>query len=351
VVLSPHVPDLSALEALLAVAHTGSMNAAAHEIGTSQQALSARIASLEARTGLPLVVRTTRGSTLTAPGRLLAQWATRVLEAAAELDAGLAALREDRRDRLRVSASLTIAEQLLPAWLVALRARALHAGTAPVEVFFTAGNSDAVLHQVRAGEADVGFIEGPTAPKDLRSRIIGHDELVTVVRPDHPWARRRSPVTARELAATALVSREEGSGTREALLAALADALGPDTHPVQPTLQLSTTAAVRAAVLAAAGPAVLSELAVRDDLATGRLRRVPVAGLDLRRSLRAVWQDTRQPPQGAVRDLIAHASSGLARVPGSATAANPGMPPHDAYEPVGNSAVTARAQPPPGPRP
>ncbi|MGH3416219.1 MAG: LysR family transcriptional regulator [Actinocrinis sp.] len=326
------MPDLPALDLLLTVARTGSMNAAAGEVGSSQQAVSARIASLEAQTGLPLVVRTNRGSTLTAQGLLLAQWAARLLEVAAELDAGLAALREDRRARLRVSASLTVAEQLLPGWLVALRAEGAHRGEPPVEVSFTAGNSDAVIYQVRQGDADLGFIEGPTAPRDLRSRIIGHDELVVIVRPDHPWARRSyaraahadararpedararepRPVTPEELAATPLVSREEGSGTREALRAALAKALGParlQEIAAPPTLELSTAAAVLGAVRAAAGPAVLSELAVRDDLTSGRLVRVPIADVDLRRSLRAVWRGTRQPPQGAVRDLIAHAA-------------------------------------------
>jgi DNA-binding transcriptional LysR family regulator len=134
-----------------------------------------------------------------------------------------------------------------------------------------------------------------------------------VVRPDHPWAARRKPVSAAELAATPLVSREEGSGTRYALAAALAAALnrppGGSNVPVPPVaLALSTTAAVRAAVLAGAGPAVLSELAVGEDLASHRLVRVAVAGLDLHRALRAIWTGGTIPPSGAARDLLAHVS-------------------------------------------
>lgn len=311
--LSTHMPDLAALELLLAVSRTGSLNAAARQVGLSQQAVSARISSLEAHTGLPLVQRTARGSTLTPSGLLLAQWGAQLVAVAEQVDAGIAALRQERRTRLRVSASLTIAEQLLPGWLADLRAEALRAARAPLDVAFTAGNSETVVRQVRAGEADVGFIEAPGVPRDLRSRVIGQDELVVVARPDHPWARRRSPVTARELADTALVSREEGSGTRDALLAALERTLGPGVRPAPPALQLSTAAAVRAAVLASAGPAVMSELAVRDDLAAGRLRRVVVGELDLRRPLRALWQGSRQPPPGAVRDLIARAARGARR--------------------------------------
>jgi DNA-binding transcriptional LysR family regulator len=78
---------------------------------------------------------------------------------------------------------------------------------------------------------------------------------------------------------------------------------------VAPALELSTTAAVRAAVLAGAAPAVLSALVVADDLATGRLRSVTVRDLDLGRSLRAIWIGARTPPAGPVRELIALATA------------------------------------------
>ena len=304
------MPELTALEVLLAVARTGSLGAAAREIGTSQQAVSARISSLEAQTGVPLVTRSRRGSSLTDNGVLVAQWASRLLELAAEFDEGLAGLRADRRSRLRVGASLTVAEHLLPGWLVALRQEAGRRGQPAVDFVFAAANSDAVIAQVRAGEVDLGFIEGPRAPAGLAHRIVGRDELVVVVRPDHPWGRRRSPLTPTELAGVSLVTRESGSGTRESFDAALAAALGPGRRPppTPPALELSTTAAVRAAVLAGAGPAVLSELAVSEDLAAGRLRRTQVSGLDLRRSLRAIWLGPRQPPAGPVRDLVALAA-------------------------------------------
>lgn len=306
--LSQRMPDLAALEVLLAVSNAGGLGAAARELGLSQQAVSSRIAALEARTGMPLVVRSKRGSTLTPGGVLVAQWASRLLDLAAELDEGLAALRADRRAKLRVGASLTIAEHLLPGWLVTLRAQSERAGQGPVEFVFTAANSDAVIAQVRAGEVDLGFIEGPKAPGDLAHRVIGHDELVLVVRPDHPWARRRRELGPAELAGVSLVAREAGSGTREAYVAALTRALGGDMVVAPPALELSTTVAVRVAVLAGAGPAVLSELAVGEDLAAGRLRRVRVDGLDLGRDLRAIWSGPQQPPAGPVRDLVALAA-------------------------------------------
>lgn len=296
------MPDLPALEALLAVAHEGSLNAASRQLGITQQAMSARITSAETRAGVALVTRTSRGSSLTPEGVVIAEWAGRLLAVASQLDAGLAAFRADKQTRLRVSASLTIAEQLLPGWLVSLQART-ERGQPLAEVMLIATNSETVAEQVRRGDADLGFVEGPGSPKGLRSRVIGSDQLVVVVRPDHAWATRREPLSPAELAATRMVSREEGSGTRSVLATAISAALhAPVAMPV--ALALSSTAAVRAAVLAGAGPAVLSELAVADDLAANRLTAIPVAGLSLRRSLRAIWTGGRLPPAGPARDLL-----------------------------------------------
>ncbi|WP_460869064.1 LysR family transcriptional regulator [Rhodococcus aerolatus] len=302
--LSPHVPDLAGLQLLLAVERTGSIGAAGAEAGISQQAASARVQAVEAQVGVPLLVRTPQGSRLTAAGALVARWALPVVDAARELDAGIGSLRSDRAAHLRVAASLTVAEHLAPRWFVALRARL---GT---EVSLVATNSDAVAAAVTAGEADVGFVEGPDAPAGLRARTVGHDQLLVVVDPDHPWATRTEPLTATELAATPLVAREAGSGTRRALARALADHLPTGTVLAPPAMELASAAAVRAAVAAGVAPGALSTLAVADDLALGRLVPVAVAGVDLHRVLRAVWRTGAEPPAGPARDLVAIARAG-----------------------------------------
>lgn len=296
--LSPRVPDLDSLELLLAVASTGSLGRAGERHGISQPAVSARIQRMEALVGLPLVQRGSRGSTLTAAGALLADWARDVLQAAAVLDAGIDSLRADREATLRVAASLTVAEHLLPGWLVALAMH--HPHTA---VSLQAVNSAEVARQVLAEQAHLGFVEGPSIPDGLHARVIGHDRLLVVVPPSHPWARRRRPLHGAELVATRLVHREASSGTRAALESALAGE-GPLASPL---LELSSTSAVRSAVSAGAGPAVLSSLAVRDDLAADRLVAVQVEGIDLRRSLRAVWCSGRTP-RGPAGDLLAIAA-------------------------------------------
>src|SRR6476469_3601383 len=300
-----HVPDLDSLQLLLEVADTGSLGRAAQRHGLSQPAVSARVQAMERLVGFPLLARSARGSTLTGAGALLADWARAVLQAAQVLDAGIDSLRADRAGRLRVAASQTVAEHLLPGWLVRLAAD--HPSTA---VTLDVGNSARVVAAVLDGQADLGFVEGPGLPDGLQDQVVGRDRLVVVVPRAPPWARRRAPVEAGELAATRLVQREATSGTRTSLELALAG-FAPLAVPL---LELSTSSSVRSAVAAGAGPAVLSDLAVRDDVASGRLVRVAVRGADLTRELRAVWPSGQRLARAGA-DLLGLIAGGAAQAP------------------------------------
>jgi molybdate transport repressor ModE-like protein len=303
VALSARMPELSALEVLSAIAKSGSLSAASREVGISQQAVSARLTSIESQIGVRLVTRTTRGTQLTSAGEVVAEWADQVLDVAQRVDTGLASLRAERRSQLKVAASQTVAEQLLPRWLVSFQAAAVRHGATAPEVSFNATDSEGAIAAVRDGHAELGFIETRGTLHGLRSRVIGRDELIVVVAPDHKWVRRSAPITVDELRQTPLVSRE--SGWR--LLLGDAEPLdGEQPSSAAHPLEFASAAAVRAAVLVGAGPAVMSRLAVGDDLAHGRLRAIPVAGLDLRRDLRAIWLGAQTPPAGAARDLLNH---------------------------------------------
>ncbi|MEU6816258.1 LysR family transcriptional regulator [Streptomyces sp. NPDC046860] len=289
--LAHRVPDLGALELLLAVARLGSLGSAARELGITQPAASSRLRSMERQLGVALVDRSPRGSRLTDAGALVTDWARQVVAAAEVFDAGAQALRARRDSRLRVAASMTIAEYLLPGWLLALRA-----GRPETAVSLLAGNSARVAELLLSGEADLGFVEGLTVPAGLDSAVIAHDRLTVVTAPTHPWARRPRPLGTAELAATPLILRERGSGTRQVLDAAIGG-------PARPLIELSSTTAVKAAAVGGAGPAVLSELAVGEELAARRLVGIPVEGVSLRRDLRAVWP-TGHRPTGPARDLL-----------------------------------------------
>lgn len=207
---------------------------------------------------------------------------------------------------------MTVAEHLLPRWLVTLRTQASPVSPAPT-VTLIATNSDGVIAQVRDHAIDLGFTEGPRVPADIRRRIIGTDQLVLVVSPQHPWASRRRPVTARALAAAQLVAREPGSGTRGFLEAALRDALGSAAEFAAPAMEFATATSVKEAVRANLGPAVLSSLAVDSDLREGRLIAIPMADLTLVRKLHAVWAGSARLPAGPARDLLTIAARSTSR--------------------------------------
>ncbi|MBQ0866431.1 LysR family transcriptional regulator [Streptomyces smyrnaeus] len=293
--LAHRVPDLGALELLLAVARLGSLGRAARETGVSQPAASGRIRSMERMLGVTLLERSPRGSRLTAAGALVTDWARRIVESAEAFDAGVGALRDRRDSRLTVAASMTIAEYLLPGWLIALRTE-----RPDTAVSLRAGNSAAVARMVLDAEADLGFVEGLGVPPGLDGTVIARDRLLVVAAPGHPWTRRREPVALAELARTGLVLREPGSGTRQVLDAALAEhgGLAP------PLLELASTTAVKAAAVSGAGPAVLSELAVGEELSARRLSEVAVDGPVPSRALRAVWPRGARPA-GPARRLLA----------------------------------------------
>ncbi|HEY8300672.1 MAG TPA: LysR family transcriptional regulator [Jatrophihabitans sp.] len=311
--LDQRLPRLGDLELLEAAARLGSLSAAAREFGLTQQAVSLRIRAVERQLGVSVLTRSPSGCGLTQAGRLVTAWSATLLRDADQFSAALASLPAGRSRRLRVAASLSVAEHLVPGWLVTLNEQQSAAGAPATRVELAALSTPAVLERVRSGHADIGFIEGPQSASGLRTRTFAHDELVIVVAPGHPWARRRAPVPVTLLASTPLVHREPGSGARQAFDDALAAALPAAAGVAEPALVVTTPAASRAAVLAGVGPSAVPARAVADDLALRRLVAVPVAGLDLHRALRAVWAGDTRLPAGPARDLLAIATQGRRR--------------------------------------
>ncbi|EMD28680.1 LysR family transcriptional regulator [Amycolatopsis azurea] len=279
-------PDLDSLRLLVLVDELGSIGQAAASLGIAQPSASKRLSTVERRLGLVLVDRTRRGSALTPDGRVIAGWASRVLSELDGLLDGAEALRTQHEAQLRVAASMTLAEYLVPGWIGELKR-----GDPGLYLGLEVTNSDQAAELAREGKVDLGFVESPGPLPGLSTRRVATDRLVLVVPVNHPWARKRRPVTAAELAITPLVVREPGSGTRETVDAALRKA---GVGPAKPLLELGSASAVGNAVIAGAGPAVISELAIVRDVAESRLVPVAVEGVDFGRELRAVWPAGRR---------------------------------------------------------
>jgi molybdate transport repressor ModE-like protein len=286
---------LGALELLDAVEAHGSLSGAARALGLAQPSVSTGLRRLERQTGLTLVSRAASGTRLTPSGTALLGRARDVLAASDALEREVHALRSAEQGRVQVAASLSVAEYLVPGWLASRPA-----GAAVVDL--VVANSRDVMDAVLHGRADLGFVEGPGVADGLHARSVGDDELLVVVAPGHPWARRTRPVRAAELSTAPLAVREAGSGTR----AVLEQALVAAGHPLAGSpAQLGSTSAVKNVVRGGGAAAVLSRLTVADELGRGDLVAVPVAGVDLTRTLRMVWARSRRPAPAA-RELAAH---------------------------------------------
>ncbi len=278
---SRDVPDLVSLDLLCCVVSLGSLSRAAAERGMSQPSATARLRRLEHDLGVTLLERSPTGSRPTVEGARIASLAEPIIEGARQLVSSARAMRPHEVAGLRIAASFTIAEYLMADWFGRMPP------AFPAAIGLDVVNSTDVLIRVRDERATVGFIESPGDVGGLMSQDVGGDELVCVVGDRHPWARRRGPLPAATLAATPLILRERGSGTRDALTAALRRAGLGDPRSA---MELGSTEAVKAAVAAGSGPAVVSRLAVA---ANPKLVIVTVSGLDLSRRFRAVWLPNR----------------------------------------------------------
>ncbi|MDP9092228.1 MAG: LysR family transcriptional regulator [Actinomycetota bacterium] len=285
--------DLDALRILTLIADSGSISAAARKEQISQPSASKRIRLLERQLHLELLERRTQGSVLTAHGLLVTQWSRGVVDAVDQLVTGSRAL-ASVGERMCIAASQTIAEYLVPSWLSQFHRKA---GRPAVKL--KVANSQEVITAVRCRAAELGFVETPYVPADLSSRRVATDQLALVVSPLHPLVRRRRALSPRDLAAMPLVSREGGSGTRESLRRALGQEMA------EPEIELESNSAIKILVASGEYAAVLSELVVDAELRDGRLVRIPVRDLDLRRALRAVWRRESTPdgPSAEFLDL------------------------------------------------
>lgn len=300
-----HTPSVVELRFFEAASRTGSFSAAARELGVTQQAVSSRVRGLERLLGLHLAERSPAGIVATTEGRRILDSAADMLTAAQRLDRTIAELRHEPSLRsLRVGASQTISAHLLPGWLLELRLARAQSWPAMNEVALHTENSARIIALVRDGTLDLGFIETPRLPRNLGCSLVATDRLIVAVCPSHVWADREA-LSPDEICNTPLVTRELGSGTREAFEDFLTGSL--QLYPAAPLLALGTEAAVRSAVTQGVGPAVLSEHTVRDDVRLGRINAVPLDP-PITRPFSAIWRGSRRDLAGAARQLVSIAA-------------------------------------------
>jgi DNA-binding transcriptional LysR family regulator len=146
---------------------------------------------------------------------MLLKYAGKIEKLEAATLAALAPFSEGQRGELRIGASLTIAQYILPHLLGAFQQQ--HPQVRPV---VTTCNTEQVLEALVAHQVSVGFIEGPTMRRDVRTEVFLEDEIVLMVPPAHEWSERGF-IDPEELMQERLLMRERGSGTRRVVEMAL----------------------------------------------------------------------------------------------------------------------------------
>jgi DNA-binding transcriptional LysR family regulator len=259
---------LRQLHIFAAIADAGSTTAAGLRVGLSQSATSAALNELEGLLGVQLFDRIGKRLLLNDNGRCLLPQARALLDGAQDIESqfGLGA-GESGRDgmatRLRIGASTTIGNYLLPA-LVARYLKAWPACGIDVQI----GNTREVAGWVSRLEVDLGLIEGPCREAELRVVPWREDNLVIVCAPAHPLAQEAGRrVTLKALRQTRWLLREPGSGTRESVEQALLSHL----HHFEGEMLPGSTEAIKQAAAEGLGLACLSHCAVEDLLTLNRL--------------------------------------------------------------------------------
>ncbi len=295
---------LEQLRVFVAVAEREHVTRAGAFLNLTQSAVSAAIAALEQEFGLKLFHRVGRGISLTEAGKFFLIEARGILGRAESTRTAMAELSGLERGRLSIHASQTISSYFLPGFLVRF-----HAKYPGVELRVSVGNTSQVVSAVTNGEAELGFVEGPVNDPHLAVEIVGSDQMIIVVAPNHAWAAK--PVlTTEDLAAGNWVLREDGSGTRAVFADALA-ALGVDPGRLRVEIALPSNEAVRMAVEQGAGAAALSSLVCAEGVKVGRLVQVKA---DLpRRHFHAIQHvdHYRSRSVAALLSLIAEGSGGV----------------------------------------
>lgn len=255
---------LEQLRIFIEVAAREHLTRASEILHLTPSAVSSAIRNLEERYGATLFNRIGRRIELTADGRLFLEEARATLARAQSAERMLSEMGGGTRGVLTIHASQTIASYWLPPHLARF-----HAAHPMIDIRLTLGNTESVTDATQKGLADIGLVEGTVQAPALSITRVGHDQLILVMRPEHPWSNTES-LSWDRLFEGQWIAREQGSGTRSVFEDALS-ARGYDPARLNIALQLPSNEAICSAVRSGDYVTVLSELVAMPHLAAGTL--------------------------------------------------------------------------------
>jgi len=299
--------DISQLEVFLAVAREGSFSRAADKLYRTQSAVSQAIRKLEVEIGEALFDRSSRDGLLTDAGRVLQEYAERLLNLRDNAKEALSELRELQKGRLVVSANEFTALYLLR---VLAEFGRLHPA---IRIMVQRSLGSQIPDDVLRHKCEFGVLTYDPQDPELASVVVYSDELIFVVPPQHPLARE-SRVSIRQLGAESFVAHIVSSPYREKVI----QAFKKYKTPLHMGVELPTLQAIKRFVAMGNGVAFLPEISVEDEIARGDLIRIPVQELNVHRKLRLIYRKSATLSHAGqaflkIAESVAHAQGGRYR--------------------------------------
>lgn len=271
--------ELSQLEVFLAVARERRFSRAAEKLYRTQSAVSQTIHKLEQELGEALFDRSSRDGVLTDAGKVLYEYAEKLVNLRAEAAESLGELRELQKGKLVIAANEFTALYLLR---VLAEFRRLHP---MIKITVERALGSRIPDEVLRYNVEFGVLSYEPQEPALHSVVVYLDELVFVVPPKHPLASA-AEISIRQLGAESFVAHIVSSPYREKVIQLF------KTHktPLHMDLQLPTLQAIKQFVALGNGVAFVPEISVESELARGELVRIPVKELQLKRKLRLIYR-------------------------------------------------------------
>ncbi len=274
--------NLAHIQAFCTVAQVKSISEAARILHISQSSLSYQIQLLENDLEAELFIRTTKGVELTELGEIVYEYGQTLLQLVENMKRDIANWKSGH-ERLIVGASSTIGSYALPCTIYTFKEKYPEAN-----IRLLVANREETIQRLLERTIDLGLIEGPVEVSGLVTRGVAEDELLLIVNPG--W-QGPDCISLQELRRLPLIIREEGSGTRQTIERALREH-NLTLKDLNIVLELNSNDAIKSAISAGHGVALLSRLTVRSELGTGALKALKVEGISFRTTFTIVY------PQG-----------------------------------------------------
>lgn len=263
------------------VSHKLSFTKAAHELFITQPAVTKHIKELEEQLGVALFTRHGNNISLTPAGEILARYCEHIFQTYANLGKELAQLSDTAKGSIRIGASTTLAQYVLPRILAQFK------GSHPaIEFTFISGNSEFIEQQVIGEKVDVALVEGNSHHPQIMYEPFVKDEIVLVSRVKGRWAQREE-IKPSQLLAMPIVLREQGSGT----LDVVAKALKKNNIRIKDLnveIQLGSTESIKQYLLYTESVAFLSIHAITKELQQKELSIIDIKGIDIYRTFQFI---------------------------------------------------------------